>query len=370
MVLRSPGSWISARPRVQRLGARGVVLQEVDGLADVAVGLRPRLAALAHGQRRELQPACAHQLGGAAQDRGALGGAAWRPTRAGPRPRGRSPRRRARRRPRAARATTRSGAPGRPRRTPRRGPARRRSHRDLQRQRGVERRERRQRLRAHLGAAQLQDRLVGEARLRSGRWRSWLLQQGREVDALGLGAQERVVAGVLQQAADEVGHPGHQVADRAIGAHAAAGGQQRGLRLVAQAAQDLQLDVGAARVGVGGGVGDRPQVVRGDRGADAAVGLRVDQAPRQRLVVAVARAAVLEDRRRPAVLDRLDGLVVPVGALDQADGERLRARVLARPGQQAVEVLRRLGQVGLQDDARATAPRRTPARSAAPASAR
>ena len=40
----------------------GVVLEEVDRLADVAVGLRPRLGALAHRQRGDLEPALAEPL--------------------------------------------------------------------------------------------------------------------------------------------------------------------------------------------------------------------------------------------------------------------------------------------------------------------
>jgi hypothetical protein len=51
-----------------------VELQEVDGLADVGVGLGPRLARLAHAERRERGPALAHPRGGAREHRGALAG--------------------------------------------------------------------------------------------------------------------------------------------------------------------------------------------------------------------------------------------------------------------------------------------------------
>ena len=48
------------------------------------------------------------------------------------------------------------------------------------------------------------------------------------------------------------------------------------------------------------------------------------------------------------MLARLHDLVVPVGALDQAHRERRRALAGARPVEHAVELLRRLAQVGLQ----------------------
>ena len=59
--------------------AERVVLEEVDRLADVGVGLRPRLRALAHLERGELGPAVAQGRGGAAQHRGALGRRCGRP---------------------------------------------------------------------------------------------------------------------------------------------------------------------------------------------------------------------------------------------------------------------------------------------------
>ena len=60
-----------------------VVLEEVDRLADVAVGLRPRLRALADGQRGERRAAAAQLAGGAREDRGARVGAAVLPRRCG-----------------------------------------------------------------------------------------------------------------------------------------------------------------------------------------------------------------------------------------------------------------------------------------------
>ena len=115
-MLRSPGSWSSGRPCSSCDRARRVVLEEVDRLADVGVGLRPRLARLAHGERRQFEAALAHQ---------SRPPAAARPRarrRRGPTSRGRPRRRRARplRRlraptPRARSRRPRSGSPGRSR---------------------------------------------------------------------------------------------------------------------------------------------------------------------------------------------------------------------------------------------------------------
>ena len=56
-----------------------------------------------------------------------------------------------------------------------------------------------------------------------------------------------------------------------------------------------------------------------------------------------------EDRRRPALLAGEHRLVVPVGALDEAHGERPAAA--AAPGHQGLEVVARVAQVGLHDHA-------------------
>ena len=342
---------------VERERALRVVLEEVDRLADVAVGLGPGLAGLADGERGELQAARAQDAGGARERGGAIGGGLARPglvallgaadgvldvrcgglVRVGDDAGGR------------ARVDGGEDAAG--------DDVLPDQHRDLERQLGVERVQRGQRLAADGLAAQLEQRFVHKGH---GASRSSAVSV-----PLACGGEEGVVGGVLEQAAHEVGHAGDEVADRAVGAHAAAGRGDRGLRVVAQAAQDLELEVlGAhvARVGVGGGVRDRAQVVRRDRHLDQRRG--VDQALGEQLEVAVALAAVHEHRRRPAVLGGLDDLVVPVGALDQADRERVPARGRGRPLQQLVEVLRGLGQVGLQDDAGGRALRRTRARRA------
>ena len=130
-----PGRLGERRRLIERRGAGRVVLEEVDRLADVGVGLRPRLRALAHLERRQLEAALAQGRGRIGQHPRALGAAVRAPVgepddrgvdgRLGvlaPR-RGRRPRRPARARPGRSTAgpAPRTGSP----------PI---SHRDLERQ--------------------------------------------------------------------------------------------------------------------------------------------------------------------------------------------------------------------------------------------
>ena len=158
---------LEQRPSAVELDRRPrVVLEEVDRLADVGVGLAPRLGAFAHLQRGELEPPLAQPAGGGDQRRGAPGGADRAPgLGAG-----------------AARRRRHGGidvAGGR-----RRGlgddplwPSRigryesvagprvlADPHRHAQRELGVDRRQRVGEPAAHRGAPQLEDRLVGERR--------------------------------------------------------------------------------------------------------------------------------------------------------------------------------------------------------------
>jgi hypothetical protein len=135
-------------------------------------------------------------------------------------------------------------------------------------------------------------------------------------------------------------------------------GGQGLLQRIAEAAEHLQLDVrvlAARQAVVGQGVGHRPEVVRGDRQPHPAGELRVDEPLGELLEVAVAVGFDLEDRHAPAVLLSVDDLVVPVGALDQPDGQRmfaLGAGAGAHPLEDGVERLRRIAQVGLQHHSR------------------
>ena len=135
--------------------------------------------------------------------------------------------------------------------------------------------------------------------------------------------QERVVGGVLEQPADEVAHAGHEVADRAVGAHAQAHAGERLLEVVAEAAQDLELEVASA------GRAARARGRSSGRCGEAIAGRTSGRSASRRVVrrSKLRSLSTLASKTGgdPAVLARLDGLVLPVGALDQADRER-RAR--------------------------------------------
>ena len=177
-------------------------------------------------------------------------------------------------------------------------------------------------------------------------------EQDLQRHAARLLVQERLVGGVLQQPPHEVGHARHEVPDRAVGAHAQAQRRDRGLQRIAEPAQDLELEVGVRAAGepvVGDRVRDRAQVVRGDRDPDLRP--RVQEPAREQLEVRIGVGLDVEHRRRPAVLRGLDELVVPVGALDQPDRQRLRALDTVEPGQDRVQRVRRVAQVALQHQA-------------------
>ena len=199
------------------------------------------------------------------------------------------------------------------------------------------------------------DRLVDERR-QVGHGAASRSSSGR---ARGLLVQEGLVARVLEQAAHQVGHAGHEVADRAVGAHAQARGRRAraGGRRRGRAAPAARGRASAPpRRAVGGDrVGDRAQVVRGDRR-----GARAGRASSSRRVSASKlRSRVgldLEDGRVPAVLAGLDDLVVPVGALDEAHDQRAaRRRRLAAQATIRSQQLRRVAQVGLQHQPRGRA---------------
>ena len=74
---REPGA--APGPRSRSIAAPRVVLEEVDRLADVGVGLIPRLRALAHLERRELEPVAAEDRRRVEQHLGALARGSARP---------------------------------------------------------------------------------------------------------------------------------------------------------------------------------------------------------------------------------------------------------------------------------------------------
>ena len=97
---------------------------------------------------------------------------------------------------------------------------------------------------------------------------------------------------------------------------------------VAHAVQHLDLEavVGHAEAARGGdGGGERAHVVAGEGGAHDVDAL--EHEAREALVGDVGVGLVREDRRRPALLAGEHRLVVPVGALDEAHGERRGSRL-------------------------------------------
>ena len=312
------------RPRVELDRPARVVLEEVDRLADVGVGLAPRLGALAHGQRGELEAALAQPRRGAHQRRGALGR------------RARAPLAEARAGARSTRASTsaavapaawprrRSGSAGSVESSP--SPSRALvadPHRHAQRQPRLEPGHALDRARARTGDR----RSSRTGSLANGGRSVTARQQLLDRRAGACVGEERLVA-ACSRAGGGPGRPCRRPARRP-GSRRARGGRggERVRELVAEAAQDLQLEVAVVASGqavVGDRVGDRAQVVGGD--GDAHAGVASISARGKRLEVAVPVRLVLEHRHAPAVLARLDHLVVPVGALDQAHRERLRAR--------------------------------------------
>src|SRR5690242_18479223 len=142
-------------------------------------------------------------------------------------------------------------------------------------------------------------------------------QQCVESRSTGLLVKERLVTGVLQQPADEIGHAGDQVADRTIGPNAEPSGGELVLELVPESPENLKLEVRvrASEELVGcEGVGYRAEVVRGNRHPYPGTG---DQQPAsEHLEVTVTVGLRLIDRRRPPLLAGLRQLVIPVRALD------------------------------------------------------
>ena len=325
----------SGRAPVELDRASRVVLEEVDRLADVRVGLGPRLAALADGERGELGAALAQVAGGAQEGVRALLARACATTRRQRVARGGDRRARPRRAsPIAAVATTRSGAPGRWRRAPRRRGGRRRSRRGP----------------AAAGAASSSAERVGQppALRRPAQLEHRLVGEGRET-----GTARRL-------------RPGQELLDGRRAAWSAAG-RTRSRCSRAAAARGRPCPRRGRRPGSRSGRGTPERASAWPRssprprrtcssmsssGAPAARLAAIACATERRLCEAIAtrtsgrmsssrsvsaleRAValglLLEDGRAPAVLAGLDDLVVPVRALHEPDDERRGPRRARAP---------------------------------------
>ena len=218
--------------------------------------------------------------------------------------------------------------------------------------RGVELAQRRDQRLARGRAPQLERGLVRE-RLHGAR------QQLVERRAARLLVQERLVRGVLEQPPHEVGHAGHELAHRAVGAHAQAVRGERVLRgrrrgRAAPAARGRASSPPSARLQAIACATER-------RLCDAIATRTSGRASSSRRVSASklrSHSALSSNTGGlPAVLARLDHLVVPVGALHEPHHERRRRGRRPRPVEDPLELRRRVAQVGLEHDARGRARR-------------
>ena len=179
-------------------------------------------------------------------------------------------------------------------------------------------------------------------------------RRDERVESLPLGeavADERLVRGVLEQATDEVRHPGHELADRGIDPHPEAELPERRVHRLGHAVEELDLDrrVGQPRrARTHERMGEAPDVVAAERRPQRARPL--DQIPRAALVVRVRLRFPLEDGKRPTLGVRHQDLEIPVGALDEADGERAAERRPCPAGHR-LEVGERIASIRLDDAA-------------------
>ena len=166
-----------------------------------------------------------------------------------------------------------------------------------------------------------------------------------------LPAEDGLIGGVFQQAADEIRHAGDEFAQRRIDAKPVARLHDRILQGFRHPMQHLNLDgqlVQALAFGFRHRQRDMAQVMRAEGGAEH-IGV-FQQERRQALIACIGFVLVCIDRNRPATLQVHDGFIVPVRALDQPDAERAAAR--PRPREQIPGILLRIFEVGLQGDLR------------------
>src|SRR5436190_22009224 len=90
---------------------------------------------------------------------------------------------------------------------------------------------------------------------------------------------------------------------------------------------------------------DAAHVVRPERGGDGRFIL--EQNPREQLEIQIALRLLEKDRTSPSVLARLAFFEVPVGALDQANGEARSAR--ATPLEEIEQIVIRIPQISVND---------------------
>ncbi|MDZ7726945.1 MAG: hypothetical protein U5Q44_01415 [Dehalococcoidia bacterium] len=159
-----------------------------------------------------------------------------------------------------------------------------------------------------------------------------------------------LVGGVLEQAADQVGHPRDELASGDVDADQVAKLGDGLAEPFGHSVEHLEFNVLARKAGDLGadhGLGDASRVVRGKGWLQVGVG--IEQQTGAVLEVAVGLSLVFEDGDVVALLVGEDGLFVPVGALDQSDGNG-RA-TLGGERFESCDIGRGITQVGLHDDA-------------------
>ena len=180
---------------------------------------------------------------------------------------------------------------------------------------------------------------------------------GREVEE---GAQEVLRAGVLVEAAREIGDGGIAVGlldDGRVEQERTGLVTHRPCLRGGHALEHFDLDHGRIleRVAQGQRPGDVEEVVRGNTEPDGSRVCLGDGLLQHRLVGGVDVSLGVVRRLRPVVHLGLDLLHREVGAFDEADLDRRAAEGMTRigPGDESLEGLVRVGDVGLQHDSRA-----------------
>ena len=140
-------------------------------------------------------------------------------------------------------------------------------------------------------------------------------------------AQKSFVRSVLEQAPNEIGHSGKQLAYRAIFADAISHLNERPLDWSGHSIEELKLEpaaVDSELVREGLRVRDSAHIVRSERGGDNR--FVFEEQSGEGLEICIALGLLRIDRTIPAVLARFYRFVIPVGAFDQSHRETRAAR--------------------------------------------
>ena len=162
-------------------------------------------------------------------------------------------------------------------------------------------------------------------------------------------SQERIVRCVFEQPPDQIGHARHELSERGVDADAMTHLGEGPRLLFGHAVEHLQFE---------GSVGNLELLGTGQRVRQAAQVVTAECRPQQlivfeqqfgqTLVAFVRLPLLLEDGRRPVATRGDDRLIVPVGSLHEPDPDGSAS--FFRPVEQPREVSFRIGQIRLNDD--------------------